>query len=722
MQYRFFNSIIGATALLFLLAAPMASTQESESRENGTTDETEEMDEIIVTEQHLYSNQVNSLRSPTPIIDVPQSLSILSSEQIALQGLTSVSDIINYTPGVNTSQGEGHRDAVVFRGVRSTADFYVDGARDDVQYFRPLYNLEQVEILRGPNALMFGRGGTGGILNRVTKKGVVGEQFTDYTIGAGTFGDLGFAIDSNLAINDRTAFRINAAYESLENHRDSFDGDRFGVNPTARFQLSPSTILDVSYEYIDHERFIDRGIVSGDDGRPVEAFEDIIFADPDLSTTELDAHVIRAAVQHKFSDNLKGNFSAFYGDYDKLYQNIFPSDFDQTTNVVELDGYVDTTERENFVLSANFIGEFGTGGINHTVVTGVEYIDTSSDQDRFNAQFDTSMDDMETFVVNRPIALNGGVGVNAAGDITTINFSQLNDDTEVDIDVISLFLQDEIEIMRNLDLVLGLRYDEFEIDVFNVEALIDGEPDDVINRSRTDQQISPRAGLIYKPRENISIYASYSESFLPRSGEQFADINGDDNVLDPNESTNLEAGVKWDPNPSLSFTASVFEIENSSPQVADADPDTLDIIDEEITGLEVQLQGQINDAWLLTAGYSYLTGDDVDEFGNDTGLRPRELPKNTFSVWNSFQATSQFGIGIGLTYQDESFADNGNTVTLPSFTRLDLSAHFDVNEKLRVQLNIENFTDQLYFPNAHTTNNITVGESINARLSVTGRF
>ena len=722
MQYRFFNSIIGATALLFLLAAPMASTQESESRENGTTDETEEMDEIIVTEQHLYSNQVNSLRSPTPIIDVPQSLSILSSEQIALQGLTSVSDIINYTPGVNTSQGEGHRDAVVFRGVRSTADFYVDGARDDVQYFRPLYNLEQVEILRGPNALMFGRGGTGGILNRVTKKGVVGEQFTDYTIGAGTFGDLGFAIDSNLAINDRTAFRINAAYESLENHRDSFDGDRFGVNPTARFQLSPSTILDVSYEYIDHERFIDRGIVSGDDGRPVEAFEDIIFADPDLSTTELDAHVIRAAVQHKFSDNLKGNFSAFYGDYDKLYQNIFPSDFDQTTNVVELDGYVDTTERENFVLSANFIGEFGTGGINHTVVTGVEYIDTSSDQDRFNAQFDTSMDDMETFVVNRPIALNGGVGVNAAGDITTISFSQLNDDTEVDIDVISLFLQDEIEIMRNLDLVLGLRYDEFEIDVFNVEALIDGEPDDVINRSRTDQQVSPRAGLIYKPRENISIYASYSESFLPRSGEQFADINGDDNVLDTNESTNLEAGVKWDPNPSLSFTASVFEIENSSPQVADAAPDTLDIIDEEITGLEVQLQGQINDAWLLTAGYSYLTGDDVDEFGNDTGLRPRELPKNTFSVWNSFQATSQFGIGIGLTYQDESFADNGNTVTLPSFTRLDLSAHFDVNEKLRVQLNIENFTDQLYFPNAHTTNNITVGESINARLSVTGRF
>jgi len=721
MQYTTFNFLTGATALLLSLATPLAIAQDAEN--NGVNEEElDEMDELIVTEQFLYSNQVNSLRSPTPIIDVPQSLSIIPVEQIDIQGFTAISDIVNYTPGINTSQGEGHRDAVVFRGVRSTADFFVDGVRDDVQYFRGLYNLEQVEILRGPNALQFGRGGTGGILNRVTKKGVIGEQFTDYKVGAGTFGDLGLDIDSNLEINDRAAFRINASYESLENHRDSFDGDRIGVNPTARFELSQNTTLDVSYEYIDHERFIDRGIVSGDDGRPVEAFEEIIFADPDLNTTELDAHVVRAAIQHNFSDNLKANFSAFYGDYDKLYQNIFPSGFDQGENIVELDGYVDTTERENFVLGASLIGKFGTGGVNHTVVTGVEYIDTSSDQDRFNAQFDTSQDDMENFTVNSPITLNGGVGINADGDVTTISFSDLNDDTEVDIEVISLFLQDEIEITKNFDLILGLRYDEFEIDVFNVEALIEDAPEGEINRSRTDQNVSPRLGFVFKPQENISIYASYSESFLPRSGEQFADINGDDNVLDPNESTNLEAGVKWDPIPALSLTASVFEIENSSPQVADADPDTLDIIDEEITGFEAQLQGQITEAWTLTAGYSFLSGDDIDDVGNDTGLRPRELPQKSFSVWNNFGGAGPFGVGIGLTYQDESFADNGNTVTLPSFTRIDASAHFDVNEKLRVQLNIENLTDQLYFPNAHTADNITVGESVNARLSVTGRF
>ncbi|MEC7455529.1 MAG: TonB-dependent receptor plug domain-containing protein, partial [Pseudomonadota bacterium] len=124
-----------------------------------------EMEEIVVKGKVLQSDQVNALKIPTPIINVPQSLSIVTDEEILKKGMRSIGDIIRYTPGVNTSQGEGHRDAVVFRGVRSTADFFQDGARDDVQYYRSLYNIEQVEILRGPNALLFGRGGTGGALN-----------------------------------------------------------------------------------------------------------------------------------------------------------------------------------------------------------------------------------------------------------------------------------------------------------------------------------------------------------------------------------------------------------------------------------------------------------------------------------------------------------------------------------------------------------------------------
>ncbi|MEO0319635.1 MAG: TonB-dependent receptor plug domain-containing protein, partial [Pseudomonadota bacterium] len=163
---------------------------------------TDDNPDIIVVGRVLYSDQVNAVKTPTPIIDVPQSLSIITADQIIQQGFNSVGDIILYTPGVNNSQGEGHRDAVVFRGIRSTADFYLDGVRDDVQYYRSLYNLEQVEILRGPNALLFGRGGTGGVLNRVTKKGVLGERFVGFKTSVDTFGAADVQIDANFDVSD----------------------------------------------------------------------------------------------------------------------------------------------------------------------------------------------------------------------------------------------------------------------------------------------------------------------------------------------------------------------------------------------------------------------------------------------------------------------------------------------------------------------------------------
>ena len=214
------------------------------------------IEEVVVTGQVLYRDQVNALKTPTPILDVPQSVVVISTEQIESRGYASITDIVNYVPGLNSSQGEGHRDSVVFRGVRSTADFFVDGVRDDVQYYRPLYNVEQVEVLKGPNALLFGRGGTGGVLNRVMKKGALGESFIQVSASVDTFGGAALQVDRNVDVSENTALRVNAAYESLENHRNFFDGDRLGVNPLST-QLSQATTIDLSYEYLDHERFID---------------------------------------------------------------------------------------------------------------------------------------------------------------------------------------------------------------------------------------------------------------------------------------------------------------------------------------------------------------------------------------------------------------------------------------------------------------------------------
>lgn len=673
------------------------------------------IEEVVVIGSVLYRDQINALKTPTPIIDVPQSVAVITGAEIQSRGYASISDLIHYVPGLSSSQGEGHRDAVVVRGVRSTADFFVDGVRDDVQYYRPLYNLDQVEVLKGPNALLFGRGGTGGVLNRVTKKAVLGSDFAEISTAVETFGGASVQVDRNVTVNTTSALRLNGFYESLENHRDFFDGSRFGLNPTAKIQLSDATTLDISYEYLDNERFIDRGIPTGTDGRPVVAFQDIIFGDPNLNTATLQANLFRGLLQHRFSDSVKGNLNAFYGDYDKMYQNFYASSYSEETtpDQVTLDGYRDTTQRENLVVSGTLVGQLVLGNVDHTLLVGAEFIDTVSDQDRYNAYWDTTSDDNETFTVGRPLALSYGVGVSAARMATNNDFTtDLNDDTYVQIRAFSFYLQDEIRLADSFRLVLGARFDEFDIDVYNVPV------DD--NRSRRDSQVSPRLGVIYKPSEDVSIYASYSESFLPRSGEQFANINGANNQLDPDTFANTELGLKWNLTDRLNLSAAFFEIEKSSPQVADSDASTLDVIDSTIEGFEAQLQGQLTDAWGVSLGYSNLDGEQVDRQG-PTGLRPRELPENMLSFWTRFQVTPYLGVGLGLTHQDESFINNSNSASLPSYTRVDAAVYYDVSESLSLQLNLDNLGDKLYFPNAHSTHQVTVGESINARFSINWR-
>ena len=701
----FTQKIIPAALLSAVLSSGVIGQEAQPTEVQGEPAGAQE--EVLVTEKYLASAKINSVKTPTPILNIPQSLSITTQQEIQQQGMKSIGNIVDYTVGVNNSQGEGHRDSVVFRGIRSTADFYVDGFRDDVQYYRPLYNLEQVEILRGPNALLFGRGGTGGILNRVTKKGVLGENFVDYLSSVNTFGEYDIQIDTNAALNDRAAFRLNAYYANLDNHRDDYDGDRIGVNPTFRYDFSNDTRVDLSYEYIDHERFIDRGIPTGADGMPVERFDDIVFGDSEQNETTLEAHVFRAMLQHDFSENLKGNFNVLYGDYDKSYQNIYASGYDEvnTPNLVTLDGYIDTTERENLILSSNLVGEFKTGGIEHTVLFGGEYIDTSSDQDRFNAFWNTTNDDNVIFRVTEPLGLSGGIGTDSLGVRTTNNWSDLNDFTQVDIEVYSVYFQDQVNVTPWLQLVGGVRFDSFEIEVDDIVA---NASDD-----RTDNEWSPRGGVILKPKENISVYGSYSSSFQPRSGEQFANLR---NNLAPDEFETWEGGVKWDVAPMMSFTAAYFQNEQTTSARDNVTGETFETRGMEVEGIELQFQGEIFDNLFVRTGYSWMDGETAN------GSEPRELPENTLFFWGNYQVSDKIGLGMGVTHQDDTLIRDGGFQKLPGYTRVDAMAYYDVTDKLRIQMNVENLTDETYFPNSHSTHQATVGQPLNARFSIIGRF
>ncbi len=673
------------------------------AQENNTKVLNAEIEEVIIKGNILYADQVNALKTPVPVLDVPQSVSIVTDEDIRKQGFREISDIVRYIPGVNTSQGEGHRDTVVFRGVRSTADFYMDGVRDDVQYYRSLYNLEQVEVLRGPNALLFGRGGTGGIINRVTKKAVIGEEFGSVDVGTDTFGSLDLAYDYNVSSTDDSAFRINIHTDSLANHKDFYDGERVGINPTMRFIMSDDTTLDLSYEYIDHERFIDRGVPTIN-GAPDESLIDIVFGTPEINITTVEATIFRGTISHVFSDTRKGNLTIHSSSFEKTYQNLYASGYDGT--LVTMDGYRDPTERDKLIISGNLVNEINVGSVKHTILLGAELIDTENNNLRYDTFWSTTSDDNEVFDITRPMDFT----VNADGITTSVDFATtLKSKTSSDIKVTSLYMQDQIDLTDNIKLMIGGRHDSFDITVADIKNMT--------SESRKDTEFSPRAGLVFKPSEEMSLYWSFSQSFLPRSGEQYKALSATSARLDPDVFESNEIGLKYDISPRLNLTLSYF---NSEQIRAERDNDTgenSEVRGLTVDGLEVQLKGQLADRLDVMVGFSSLDGE------TSSGGEPREIPDHTFSLYAKYQVNDKYGLAFGMTRQGESkIKDNNPGLVLPKFTRVDLGAYYRFPYGLELQVNIENLNDELYFPHSHSTHQASVGEPFNARISIRKDF
>ena len=661
-------------------------------------------DEIIVTGQTLANEKFSATKTPTLIINVPQSLSITTDEQIAEQGFASIGDVIAYTPGVSMGLGEGHRDQITIRGQNTTADFFLDGLRDDVQYYRPLYNIAQIEVLRGSNAMIFGRGGGGGVINRVTKRAVLGEAFNTLTASVDSLGSYALSTDNNFQLGDMGALRFNGVYEGLNNHRDFYEGDRFALNPTARFEIDPDTHFGLSYEYVDDDRLVDRGVPSLD-GVPLEGYNQTFFGDPDFNRTTLAAHIGRARFDHKFSDDWSFNATLQYADYDKLYQNLYPVGFDDVTTRVTLDGYRDTTDRQNFVAQANMIAELDMGGLHHTLLFGAEFADQDTSNARRDVLFDDSQDDQISFAFSDPLS------------VPDYAFPVFNRNRDSNVKVFSIYGQDQIDIGGHLKLVGGLRFDSFEI---NVDDIVAGA-----QFSRQDDEISPRLGLIYKPQENVSLYSSYSRSFLPRSGDQFLSLSPTTAALAPEKFENYELGAKWDLHAALALTASIFQLDRENGTVVDpADAGNSLLTGSRTQGFELQLQGELAENWYMSAGYSYL---DAEERGRVSGgqINNRTLsqvPDHMISVWNRYDLSERLGLGLGAIYQAAQYASISNNVKLPDFVRVDAAAYYSLSETMELQLNVHNLLDSSYFPSAHNDNNIATSKPLNGRVTLRTKF
>ena len=642
-------------------------------------------------------------KTNTLLRDIPQSITVVTRELIRDQSMQSMADVARYVPGVGVSQGEGNRDALVFRGNRSTGDFFTDGVRDDVQYFRDLYNIERVEVLKGANGMIFGRGGSGGVINRVTKQ-AGWDPIREFSFEGGSFDKKRATVDVGHAINDVAAVRFNSMYENSGSYRNGVNLERFGISPTVTLKPSHQTNIILGMEHFQDHRTSDRGIPSLN-GAPVNTSPSTFFGDPRRSKADVTVTSFNALIEHKFNSGFTFRNRTNYAMYDKFYQNVFANSA-VIAGSLNLAAYNDTSTRDNFFNQTDFSYNLNTGPINHTIAVGVEVGRQVTDNSRLNGYFN-----------NNTSALALSVPLSSPITSDPITFGIRAVDNHSVTRITSVYVQDQIVLLPQLHAIVGVRYDQFQVDFFKRNTNSELKTDDGL--------LSPRLGLIYKPIEAISIYTSYSKAFAPRAAEQLTGLTVTTAALAPEKFTNLEAGIKWDILPALAFTTAVYQIDRTNVISADPNITGLNFLTkgQVVQGVEAGLSGQITSAWRVMGGYAYQVGELLSTTtAGKNGATLAELPRHTFSMWNRYDFTPVWGMGIGVIHRSDMFAALDNTVRAQGFTRVDAAIFARIDRRLRFQVNIENLLDTKYIAAVHNNNNMTPGSPIAVRASVVYNF
>jgi catecholate siderophore receptor len=657
---------------------------------------------------YAVTGVTSAMKTTTLLRDVPQAVTVVTSALIADQRMASMADVTRYMPGVGFAQGEGNRDTPILRGNSSTSDFFVDGVRDDVQYFRDVYNVDRVEALKGPNAMIFGRGGVGGVINRVTRQADWG-QAREASLQFGSWNNKRFTADVGRGVTQRVAVRATGLYEHSDSYRDGVTVERYGVNPTVAYRLGPDTTLRGSYEFFHDARVADRG-VSSLNGRPVAAAPSTFFGDPSQSPTNATVNLVSGLLEHRVNPHVTLRNRLSYGDYDKFYQNVFPGAVNASAGTVAVSAYNNATTRHNLFNQTDVIVSANTGRLGHTLLLGTEFGRQATANFRETGFFTTLGANVTTF--NAPLA----------SPRTSLPLQFRQNATDADnqgvTTIASAYAQDQVSLSKEVSAVVGLRFDRFKAGVRNNRTVTDF--------SSTDGLLSPRMGLIYKPTEPLSFYGSYSLTYLPRAGEQLSSLSLTNQVLDPEEFRNYEVGAKWDVLPALSITAALYRLDRGNVIVpAPNDPTQSLLVDAQRSkGLELGISGFVAPKWSVAGGYAYQDGEITQSISAtaQAGAVLAQLPKHSISLWNKYDVTPRFAAALGLIYRGDVFTSTDNTVVLPGWTRVDGAIYYNLTARLRAQINLENLFDEAYHVSAHSNTNITPGSPRALRVALTTRF
>jgi len=402
-------------------------------------------DTVNVSAPRTYGSPAvtSAMKVMTPLRDVPQAVTVIGRQLIADQLMQSVGDTLRYVPGISIHQGENNRDQAIIRGNNSSADFFLDGVRDDVQYYRDLYNLDRIEAIKGPNATMFGRGGGGGVINRVTKEaGFMPIQ--ELSMHAGSYSDRRIAGDVNRGLSDGVAFRLNGMYENDGSFRNSVTLERYGLNPTLTLVPNAKTKLTIGYENLYDHRVSDRGI-SSYRGLPLDVDPSTVYGNPAVGWVNARVNLASFAFDRQ-AGALRIRNRTLAGAYDRGYQNYVPGAVSTDGSTLSIAAYNNATNRTNVFNQTDVTFPVLVGGITHTLAAGVEFGAQSTDNFRNTGFFNNSATSIAVPVTTTSIA-------------TPITFRQnaTDADNHIRANVAAAYAQDQVQLSKAVRVIAGLR-------------------------------------------------------------------------------------------------------------------------------------------------------------------------------------------------------------------------------------------------------------------------
>lgn len=692
--------------------------------------------------------QASSTKYTEPLLDTPQSISVIPEEVYEDQGATTLREVLRNVPGISIEAGEGNpanSDRLSIRGFSASDDIFLDGMRDVGIYRRDPFNQEAVEVSKGPASAVTGRGSAGGSVNLVSKTPKRGA-FSDFTFGLGTDQTIRATADVNTPLSglENAAFRFNLlAHDSEVADRDEVESQRWGIAPSLIFGLGTDTRTTLSYFHMTQDNLPDQGIPNVRDlpafaaspflgeVAPVDFSNFYGYTERDFEDVEVDAGTF--LVEHDVSDSLRLRNQLRYQRTSN--ESIISSPristgapapvIDETTTAFGSSRPRDQVD-DLFTNQTDVTIDFNTGSVAHTIVTGFE-IGRQRLENRRRTEVNGPL-----FNLFNP---DNGIAVSPAQIGTEIDVR-----VEVESDFLGLYALDTIKLNEQWQLRGSLRWDHIDTRVQGIDN-DPAAPDRTADETRSDSEFSGQGAVIYKPRPNGSIYFGYGSSFTPLissgtndnasfqpagGGAQGGAVIEAGFDVDPERDESFEIGTKWDLlDNRLGLTAAIFRSEKTDARSVDTSvsPSVISINGKErVQGFEVGVNGAISNKWRVLAAYTYLDGkvleSDTMEFRPGVGLISQEgqdtenTPKNSFNIWTTYQVTPKFGLGIGAQYVDERFIFQDQTnraiVTAEDYVRFDALASYQVTRDVGLQLNLFNIFDEEYI------------ESINAAQSIPG--